>query len=149
MVQPYAVTATSQHLTVGGLIEFGYRLASVPTALKIISVGAFLDTTFRTSSMKDKLRELKRTSRRTLLFEVSVDRPMSEDTRLEAVHADGTSVTPLANAPIPVRSNTSSARNPFLILQPGASMHVRVLESLGGDSYYFIDVNIICHSRVS
>ena len=127
MIQPYAATAASQHLTVGGLIDFDYRLACVPTTLKIISVSAFLDTTFRIISVKDKSRKLKRTSRRTLLFEVNADRPINEDTRLEAAQADGTRVTPLVNvSTMPVRFSTPSACNPLIVLQPGGSMHVSI-----------------------
>lgn len=76
--------------------------------------------------MKDKSRELKRTSRRTLLFEVSADRPISEDTHIEAAHADGTLVTPLVNpASTPARFG-EPACDPFLVLHSGGSMHVRI-----------------------
>lgn len=119
------MTAASQHLTVGGLINFNYKLVCVPTTTKILSISAILHTTFRIKSPK-KSTELKLTKRRTLLFELSAQRPVSEDMHVDTQDAAGNSIPP---PPLPPKTPSSRftavlPSTPFQIVPPGGSVNV-------------------------
>lgn len=126
--QPYSISTSSQHLTVGGLISFDYQLASVPSTLNIISATAFLNTTYRIKSMKSPETELRRSMRRTLLFEVNDRRPAhAEDTFMQAADVDG-HVLPAPERERSKPSQTRFHRPPshevIQVIPPGGSFQV-------------------------
>lgn len=106
--QPYAIATAAQHLTVGGLLNFDFLLASVPTALQIISVSATLSANYTLRSVQRPSKPPQHAIKRTRLFIFDAKNPPCTDTRMLALNSQGSSVSPLA-ASASAASPTSSA----------------------------------------
>ena len=101
--QPYAMDIAAQHLTVGGLLEFDILLASVPTAVQIISVSATLLARYTLRSIQRSNAEPQYTSRRTRLFIFDAKNPPCSDAKVLALNVEGI-VTPFTSSSLPPAS---------------------------------------------
>lgn len=117
----FAIEVASQHLTVGGLIRFDFRIAQAPTNLNILSVSAHLDTSYRIASPTDPTKVLRDEAVRTLLFEASDPGSLSEDSRILVTDGNG----------IPMPSDAMTAG------PPGPEGNTRPLQKLqAGGAFY-------------
>src|ERR1700733_950253 len=87
------MATAAQHLTVGGLLEFDILLASVPTAIQIMSVSATLLARYTLRSIQRPNTEPQYASKRTRLFIFDAKNPPCSDARVLALNGDG-NVTP-------------------------------------------------------
>lgn len=87
------MTTAAQHLTVGGLLNFDFLLASVPTTIQIISVSATLFAHYTLRSIQRPSQPPQYASKRTRLFLFDAKNPPCTDTKMLALNSQG-SVTP-------------------------------------------------------
>lgn len=129
--QPYVISASSQHLTVGGLINFEYKLINVPRTINVLRLSADLKTTYSTRSVIDFEKTLGSTCQTAPLFVVSTHNKeglnKNGSTYLHAAHEDGTPVSlparhPAANGP---KWLQPQIKEPLSVVPFCGSFHVR------------------------
>jgi len=89
LAQPYLISTASEHLTVGGLISFEFKLVKVPQTINILSVTAHLETTYRVMSIKEPTKQIGQGSQRIPLVEIDRSNPMTRDTFMLTMGASG------------------------------------------------------------
>jgi hypothetical protein len=129
--QPYVIGASSQHLTVGGLINFDCKLINVPRTTNVLTLSAYLKTTYSTKSMIDLEKMLGTTCQSAPLFVISTYNKKGLDENgssyFHVAHEDG---TPVAPPPWRPAANCSKwlqprTKEPLSVVPFCGSFHVR------------------------
>ncbi|KAF8326860.1 uncharacterized protein EI90DRAFT_3069291 [Cantharellus anzutake] len=74
-IGPYAITMASQHLTVGGLMQFDVLLAGPPTPLLIRSLSAFIIAKYHLSSIQNPKKTPQTVEHKRRIFLVDYSNP--------------------------------------------------------------------------
>jgi hypothetical protein len=130
LAQPYWISTISEHLTVGGLISFGFKLDNVPQTINVLSVSAYLETTYRVMSIKEPAKQVGQGSKRTLLVEINRSKTITPDTSMLTMGASGllpAYLTALSGNEILASPDPVDQGVPFQVVPTGGSF--QVLES--------------------
>lgn len=109
-----------------------YTLANVPTAVNILSMSAFLDTSFRITSPTEPSKILTETILRTPLFQADGDNSVDDQTVILVTDGNGNpipadvlpnSLGDSGRSPTPTESRQKE--KPFQAMQAGGSIYVR------------------------
>ena len=130
LAQPYLISTASEHLTVGGLINFEFKLVKVPQTINILSVAAHLETTYRVMSIKEPNKQIGQGSQRIPLVEINRSKTMTRDTVMLAMGASGplpACLTELPGNDMQTSPDYVDQGAPFQVVPAGGSF--QVLES--------------------
>lgn len=139
------MSTTSQHLTVGGLVTFDYRLASVPDTINVISLSATLVSTLNVRSMKNPNVALAHSFRRTTLYDINARAPLHKNTDLHILTFDEEREA----IPFVPPGKSHAVGSPLQVVPSGGSFHVRFAALLTTFIQLSNNLAHCCSSRTS
>lgn len=114
------MATAAQHLTVGGLLNFDFFLASIPTAMQIISVSATLFAHYTLKSIQRPNNPAQYASKKTRLFVFDAMNPPCTDTKMLALNSEGCVTPTMTTGALPSSSSPSSLSSGALEENMGA-----------------------------
>ncbi|KAF9507614.1 hypothetical protein BS47DRAFT_1321174 [Hydnum rufescens UP504] len=148
-IGPYAVSTVSQHLTVGGILNFNLILAHPPATILIHSVSAFICTAYGIKSIKTPTKRIDRVTQRLCMFVVNRTSPPDSHFASDASCITPGSGTPIATSPgsfhhavvespvrdLPPSIDAPSTNPPLVMIPEGHSYQLTHLGRVPSDGF--------------